>query len=410
MGTLDLNVHPFPSARAGEDVPPQSPQRRTTVRELYYITHIKNLPSMLRRGILCHKKILAEDIKFEPIYDSEIVSNRRNIKLPNGEDLWSFANFYFQPRNPMLYRVLLTKPREDIAILGVRRDILSRPGVYVTDGNAASSNSRILPVRSEVIESIAAQTDEVWWNYVDGKRRIMAECLVKDEVPSEHIQAIYVPNHEGAEKVRAMIPGSITPIIPQPEWFFLPSREIRLTSTLSIREGDMFFSGAQTLTISVNCVGKMGKGLASRAKYLFPDVYVYYDDLCRKRALRLGKPYLYRRDASLEVQFADEPTRLPDANTGTWFLLFPTKDHWREKADMKGIEKGLELIVRDYEEMRIQSLAVPSLGCGLGGLNWKEVGPVLCRYLSRLRIPTWIYLPAEREIPEEFLTRDYLLR
>ncbi len=394
----------------GGDMSLQSSQRRSTVRELYYITHIKNLPSILRRGILCHRKMVAEGIPFEPIYDEEIVSNRKNIAAPNGEDLWSFANFYFQPRNPMLYRVLLHRPREDIAILGVRRDILGLSKVYVTDGNAASSNSKILPVNPKAIEQIAAQTDEVWWNYVDGKRRIMAECLVADEVPPEHLQAVYVPNHQGAERARTLVGGPIIPVIPQPEWFFLPSKEIRLTPTLSVREGDMFFSGAQTLTISVNCVGKMGKGLASRAKYLFPDVYVYYDDLCRRRALKLGKPYLYRRDISLDLQLADEPTRLPDANAGTWFLLFPTKNHWRDRADIHGIEKGLGLTARDYRDMGIKSLAVPALGCGLGALDWKDVGPILCKYLSRLEIPTWIYLPAERRISEEFLTPEYLLR
>ncbi len=58
--------------------------------------------------------------------------------------------------------------------------------------------------------------------------------------------------------------------------FFLPSRLIEITSQLSITDGDMFFLRMQTLTISVNCMGIMGKGLASHAKWQFPDVYVQY--------------------------------------------------------------------------------------------------------------------------------------
>ena len=52
----------------------------------------------------------------------------------------------------------------------------------------------------------------------------------------------------------------------------------------------MFFSKMQTLTISVNIVGVMGKGIASRARYQFPDVFVYYQDLCKRKELKMGTP------------------------------------------------------------------------------------------------------------------------
>jgi hypothetical protein len=58
--------------------------------------------------------------------------------------------------------------------------------------------------------------------------------------------------------------------------FFQPRFSRRIGSNISLIDGDMFFSGLQTLTISVNLQGIMGKGLASRAKYQFPDVYVVY--------------------------------------------------------------------------------------------------------------------------------------
>ena len=96
----------------------------------------------------------------------------------------------------------------------------------------------------------------------------------------------------------------------------------------------MFFSRLQTLTISVNCVGVMGKGLASRSKYQFPDVYVLYQDLCKQKKLQMGKPYLHKREKSLDYELADDPLSLTNGNGETWFLLFPTKDNWRYKADI----------------------------------------------------------------------------
>ena len=57
-------------------------------------------------------------------------------------------------------------------------------------------------------------------------------------------------------------------------------RDDLVMENLTLVKGDMFFSGLQTLTVSVNTKGVMGRGLASRAKYQFPDVYIYYQDSC----------------------------------------------------------------------------------------------------------------------------------
>ena len=70
----------------------KSPQ----IRGLYYITHIDNVPSILRRGILCHERIEAEHVEYTHIYDKDIVANRHDIHVPDGRSLWEFANFYFQ--------------------------------------------------------------------------------------------------------------------------------------------------------------------------------------------------------------------------------------------------------------------------------------------------------------------------
>ena len=92
-----------------------------------------------------------------------------------------------------------------------------------------------------------------------------------------------------------------------------------------------------------------------------------------------------------------------------WFLLFATKRHWRDKSRLDDIEAGLEWITKRYKSEGIESIALPALGCGLGGLDWREVGPLMCRYLSQLDITTAIYLPRERQIDPNLLTTEYLL-
>jgi O-acetyl-ADP-ribose deacetylase (regulator of RNase III) len=191
--------------------------------------------------------------------------------------------------------------------------------------------------------------------------------------------------------------------------FFLPARRYRITDLLSLAEGDMFFSTMQTLTVSVNTVGIMGKGLASRAKYQFPDVYVVYQDACRKKALKMGKPFLYKREVSFDDELVDEPQAFAGPNCVKWFLVFATKRHWRENSDLDGIEEGLRWIIANHKKEGIASIALPALGCGLGNLDWRKVGPLLCQNLVRLGIPVAIYLPREKAISQEYLSPEYLL-
>jgi O-acetyl-ADP-ribose deacetylase (regulator of RNase III) len=385
--------------------------KKPDIKGLYYITHINNLPSILTRGILSHAEITERAIPFTSIYDAQIVSHRQNKKAGD-KSLWHFANLYFQPRNPMLYRVISEKNKNDIAIVSVLPTVLSSPDAWVSIGNAASTPSEILPA-STGLPLIYAMWDVIrneWWKEEDGsKRKIMSECLVPGIVPPNYIDAVYVANHETAERVRAMnLPTGVS-VVPEPQMFFQPIRRIRIANNLSLVEGDLFFSQLQTLTISVNTVGVMGKGLASRAKYQFPDVYVVYQDVCRSKQLQMGKPHIYKRESFVDTELASDSTWLPNPNSNKWFLLFPTKNHWKENSDMDGIERGLIWLRENYRQEGITSLAIPALGCGLGGLDWRDVGQIMCRNLADLDIPVGVYLPREQAITQEFLTKEFLL-
>jgi len=380
--------------------------------QFYYITHRENVPSILQHGILSHSRVEASGLPYTRIYDKGIVEGRRHRATPDGKSLWDFANLYFQPRNAMLFRVKCERNVGDIAVLAVLPDVLRTPGTFIANGNAASPLSLVFPVpsQSRQLNDIRRATDKEFWKEEDGsKRTMMAEVLVPDVILPEHIDSVYVANHDTAAKVKAMLSGWRGHVIPQPDMFFEPSACKRITSNLSVLQGDMFFSRQQTLTVSVNIVGIMGRGLASRAKYQFPDVYVYYQDACRNKSLRTGRPFLYKRESSFDYQLADEPASLTCVNSQTWFLLFPTKRHWRDASRIEDIEGGLAWLRENYIGEGIESLAIPALGCGLGRLRWEDVGRLLCRYLGDLQIPVSVYLPAERKIPPEHLERGFLL-
>ncbi|HZY95458.1 MAG TPA: DarT ssDNA thymidine ADP-ribosyltransferase family protein [Candidatus Bathyarchaeia archaeon] len=403
-----------------ESVP--QPSKSSIIRQgiqLYYITHVDNIRSIAQHGVLSHEEVNNRGIKFTPIYDESIVESRKNKSTPDKKSLWKYANLYFQPRNAMLYRVSIEKSIDQIAIVTVdSRSVINGPGVMITTGNAAHHLTEIIPTtpRKRIGEAFSKFREAIqldFWREDDGtKRMMMAECLVPDRVPPEAITTIYTPGQETADQARASLNsagrGTIS-VIPNPHMFFEPSLRQQLTPNLTILAGDMFFSRMQTLTVSVNTVGIMGKGVASRAKYQFPDVYVEYQRACRNKKLRMGRPYLYKREKSLDYELADDPTTLNEANNQTWFLLFATKNHFSERASKQGIERGLNWIRDNCEGEGIKSLAVPALGAGLGRLDWADIGPVICQNLAALDIEVEVYLPAERAIPREQLSRDFLL-
>jgi O-acetyl-ADP-ribose deacetylase (regulator of RNase III) len=148
-----------------------------------------------------------------------------------------------------------------------------------------------------------------------------------------------------------------------------------MSPSVDIREGDIFKSKAQTLVNTVNCVGVMGKGIALGFRKRFPAMHDDYVQHCERGEVKLGQPYLYRQD------------------NDHWILNFPTKDHWRSVSKLADIEAGLRHLEAHYRQWGIESIAVPPLGSGLGGLEWQVVGPTLYQHLSQLDVPVELYVP-----------------
>ena len=343
------------------------------------------------------------------VYDEQIIARRGNRTVADDKSLWDYANLFFQARNPMLFRVF-RKENQPVVVLGLRRDVLNLPGAYISVGNAAAMESEVMPLKEGMHKILKNENwkrihAKYWHDYDGGKRVIMAELLVPNAIPAELIDAIYAPDEDTRKEMEMLHSGKVVMI--EPNMFILPSFKRGISGNLSLLEGDMFFSDMHTFTISVNTQGVMGKGLASRAKYQFPDVYVKYQDACRSKRLTAEKPYLYKRESSLEAELSDALEVPP--NDARWFLLFATKRDWRASSRLPDIENGLRWIVKNYEKEGIESLALPALGCGLGGLPWSEVGPMMCRMLSPLDIRSAIYLPQENKIPDEQKTSEFLL-
>ena len=130
--------------------------------------------------------------------------------------------------------------------------------------------------------------------------------------------------------------------------------------------GDLFASGCQALVNPVNCVGAMGKGLALQFRHRFPDNYEAYRDACARGEVRPGHCLVFDAGAG--------PAR--------FVVNFPTKRHWRDPSRMEDIAGGLDDLAGILRRGAVASVAIPPLGCGLGGLPWPEVRSLLVDRLA----------------------------
>jgi O-acetyl-ADP-ribose deacetylase (regulator of RNase III) len=127
---------------------------------------------------------------------------------------------------------------------------------------------------------------------------------------------------------------------------------------IKLAKGNLLKADAEALVNTVNCVGHMGKGIALQFKKAFPDNFKSYERVCKANEMRPGKMFIYDTGNIWNPRY---------------IINFPTKRHWRGKSRLEDIKSGLKALVEDVRKLNISSIAVPPLGCGLGGLHWDTV-------------------------------------
>ncbi len=127
-------------------------------------------------------------------------------------------------------------------------------------------------------------------------------------------------------------------------------------------QGNLLEAQAEALVNTVNTVGVMGRGIALQFQRAFPSNYAAYRKACGAGRVVPGEVFIYEENT---------------LGGPRWIVNFPTKRHWKEKSRAEDILAGLADLVEQVEKLGIRSIAVPPLGCGLGGLDWRQVRPMI---------------------------------
>ncbi len=156
---------------------------------------------------------------------------------------------------------------------------------------------------------------------------------------------------------------------------------------IEFHRGNILNAKADALVNTVNCVGVMGRGIALQFKKAFPEVFKAYEAACKRGEVEPGKVL------TCDLNRFDPPH---------YVINFPTKKHWRGKSEVVYVEAGLDALIEEVRRLNLKSIAVPPLGCGLGGLEWDEVRPRIERAFASLPdVRVLVYEPAGAPSPEE---------
>lgn len=127
---------------------------------------------------------------------------------------------------------------------------------------------------------------------------------------------------------------------------------------------NIIFAPEKLIIHGCNCQGKMGAGVAKALRNRFPLIYDEYYKLYKSSGLILGT-----------VQFVYIPK--DNKYIGNCMTQFFYGFSQGPYATYIAVEQCLQITYKFCKDNNISSVAMPKIGCNLGGLEWDKVRPII---------------------------------
>lgn len=143
---------------------------------------------------------------------------------------------------------------------------------------------------------------------------------------------------------------------------------------ITYKQGDLFQAREIAIAHGCNTQGVMGAGVARLVRDLYPTVYNRYAASCYDGQFRVGTAQALwadpERDAADRLVYNLGTQRHPGADATAW-----------------GIFLAFANMAEDARVRHIDDIAIPRIGCGIGGLTWPTVEAAINEALDRSTHP-----------------------
>lgn len=149
------------------------------------------------------------------------------------------------------------------------------------------------------------------------------------------------------------------------------------------KKGNLFTTDADIIIHGCNCQGVMGSGVAKQIKEKYPEAYAEYKRQEKRCGLKVGdiSKFVNSTDGKIIIN------AMTQYNYGRDNQIY---------ADYNGIRSCLRKISNEinfrktiFNILENPTLAMPKIGCGLGGGDWNIVSKIIEEELVDFEVEIW---------------------
>ena len=143
--------------------------------------------------------------------------------------------------------------------------------------------------------------------------------------------------------------------------------------------GDLLLSGAKAIVQGVAPNDDFMHGLALQLRERMPAMYKDFRHYCQTRHPKSGELWMWSSADGRHLinLFTQEAAYAHGSKPG--------------HAALSHVNHALHALRALVQKEKLGSLALPRLACGVNGLDWNEVKPVIEKQLADLGIPVYLY-------------------
>ncbi|MDX8386287.1 MAG: macro domain-containing protein [Gallionella sp.] len=151
-------------------------------------------------------------------------------------------------------------------------------------------------------------------------------------------------------------------------------------------DGDILLSGAKAIVQGVAPNDDFLHGLAMQLRERMPAMYKDFRHYCHTRHPKSGGLWTWM---SADGRYL--------INVFTQEAAY---DHGSKPghAKLSHVNHALHALRRFLQDEELDSIALPKLACGVGGLDWDDVLPLIEKQLGDLDIPIYIYTSYQKGV------------